>query len=145
MFSAFVMFVLIIGAAEVQTDAELRMLEEVVGVYQGTHRDWRDTVTIMPDGTFIRGNGEPGTWAYDGYRLYLDWTNWGDALLERQPDGTFFNSAQPFRLVQFPDRLIASCRTGLCQTSHPLRSRSCPVRLATFASETRGYNLVLTS
>jgi hypothetical protein len=51
-------------------------------VYDGAHPHWRDTVTLNADGTYRRGNGDPGTWTFDGRTLVLHWKNWGPEPLE---------------------------------------------------------------
>jgi hypothetical protein len=69
-------------------------------INSGVHPDWQDRVLIYPDGYYVRGNGEPGVWTFDGTNLVLDWTNWGVATLRVQNDGTLFDSRQRFRLTR---------------------------------------------
>lgn len=64
----------------------------VPGLYDGVHPHWRDTVTIAPDGTYARGNGDPGRWWIEGTTLVLDWTNWGTARLQRVGEGVYRGS-----------------------------------------------------
>ena len=71
----------------------------VVGTYEGTHPDWRDRVTLAPDGTFARGNGDPGTWVFDGRQLVLYWRNWGPSTLRLVSPGQFVGD-RGFRLVR---------------------------------------------
>jgi hypothetical protein len=73
---------------------------EMAGSYQGTHPQWRDTVTLGADGRFARSNGDPGSWWFEGNVLYLKWDRWGMASLAMQPDGSFFDGAQNFRLAR---------------------------------------------
>jgi Mannan-binding protein len=73
---------------------------DVVGEYDGQHPDWSDTVRIKRDGRFHRGNGDGGTWSFDGKVLTLAWDHWGPAHLWLKPDGVFFDREQRFRLVR---------------------------------------------
>jgi hypothetical protein len=47
------------------------------GVYRAQHPHWGGTVTLNPDGSYARDNGDPGTWSFDGTNLVLNWKNWG--------------------------------------------------------------------
>lgn len=76
------------------------LVPQVVGTYEATHKDWRDRLIFTPDGRYRRGNGDPGSWAYDGQRLILDWDNWGSAVLTKERDGVFFDASQRFRITR---------------------------------------------
>ncbi len=79
---------------------------DVVGVYNAVHPHWRDTVTINRDGTYRRGNGDPGVWTLDGKRLVLRWKNWGPEELTFRGGGAFANrngfSIEPRRVRHEP-------------------------------------------
>lgn len=72
----------------------------VVGTFHGTHPHWSDTVLIAADGTYRRGNGDPGRWTFDGRTLILEWKNWGPEPVNLQLDGTFAAPSGGFRLVR---------------------------------------------
>jgi hypothetical protein len=61
----------------------------IAGVYDGVHRHWRDAVHLSADGTFRRGNGDPGRYTFDGKTLVLRWNNWGPETLEMVAPGRF--------------------------------------------------------
>jgi hypothetical protein len=71
----------------------------VVGTFRGSHPHWGDTVSIAADGTYRRGNGDPGVWSFDGRTLTLHWKNWGPEPVVLQLDGSFA-SPGGFRLVR---------------------------------------------
>ena len=71
----------------------------VPGTYDGVHPHWRDSVTISPDGTYRRGNGDSGTWRIEGITLVLQWASWGPERLDRQADGSF-RASTGFTLVR---------------------------------------------
>ena len=71
---------------------------DITGVYEAHHPDWRDGVTIRPDGRFQRNSGDGGSWTFDGRVLVLKWDRWGAATLVMQPDGRFFDAQQNFRM-----------------------------------------------
>lgn len=77
--------------------------ESIVGVYDGVHPHWRDTVIISPDGTYRRGNGDPGRWTFDGKTLVLDWKNWGAERLRMDGEGRF-TSRKGFSITKRVDR-----------------------------------------
>jgi hypothetical protein len=65
----------------------------VTGKWHGNHNGaWDDTVTILPDGTFHRGQqGDTGHWTLaasgDKIILVLAWDNWGaEAITMQGPD-----------------------------------------------------------
>jgi hypothetical protein len=66
-----------------------RVPAEIPGVYDAVHPQWRDTVIISADGTYHRGNGDPGKWRFDGTTLTLHWTNWGPEPVRTQGPGRF--------------------------------------------------------
>jgi hypothetical protein len=68
------------------------------GVYDGWHPHWNDTVTLQADGTYWRGNGDPGRWSVKGRTLVLAWRNWGPERLDLQPDGSFRAPTNGFTL-----------------------------------------------
>lgn len=72
----------------------------VIGVFQGTHRRWSDTVALAAGGTFRRGNGDAGRWSFDGRTLILGWKSGGPEALNLQLDGTFSSQDGGFRLVR---------------------------------------------
>jgi len=72
---------------------------QVVGTFAGVHPHWRDTVTIRANGTYARGNGDPGRWHIEGQTLVLDWARWGAERLELQPDGSFRAASNGFTLT----------------------------------------------
>jgi len=65
----------------------------MAGVYDGVHRDWRDSVTLNRDGTYARGSGDSGTWSYDGTALVLKWKNWGPETLNFVRRGIYASSS----------------------------------------------------
>ena len=75
-------------------------LREIVGIYDGVHPHWRDTVIITADGRYRRGNGDLGSWSYDGNTLILDWDRWGTARLVRESEGAYFDRNQKFRIIK---------------------------------------------
>jgi hypothetical protein len=85
----------------------------IAGVYNGVHPHWRDTVTLAADGTYRRGNGDPGRWAFDGQTLLLNWQNWDTEILARQPNGSYRAASNGFTLtapaVAVPPPVFASC------------------------------------
>jgi hypothetical protein len=98
--------------------------EEVAGVYDGVHPHWRDTVHISADGTYRRGNGDPGRWKAEGDILVLDWTNWGLVIMQRVGPGKFRARADGFTITKRrgepppaqprePPREPRDCGTGL--------------------------------
>jgi hypothetical protein len=72
----------------------------IPGTYTGRHPHWTDSVTIAADGTYARGNGDPGRWWIEGTTLVLGWTNWGPERLELQADGSFRASSNGFTLAR---------------------------------------------
>jgi len=68
------------------------------GVYDGWHPHWQDTVTLSPDGSYQRGNGDPGRWSVEGRTLVLAWRNWGPERLDLQPDGSYRAATNGFTL-----------------------------------------------
>jgi hypothetical protein len=68
-------------------------------VYDCVHKDWRDVVTLSANGTYARGNGDPGTWTFDNRVLALKWKNWPTELLSFAAPGVFKN-AQGFSCQQ---------------------------------------------
>ncbi len=70
----------------------------LVGVYDGVHPDWSDSVTLKEDGTYARGNGDPGVWIFDGKVLVLFWTNRGRELVTLKSAGEFQSPDGSFRL-----------------------------------------------
>ena len=78
----------------------------LAGTWQGAHPHWRDTVILNADGTYRRGNGDPGRWAYDGQTLLLNWQNWGTEILTRQTDGRFRAAGNGFTLT--PVAIVAA-------------------------------------
>ncbi|MBX3247996.1 MAG: hypothetical protein KF901_12520 [Myxococcales bacterium] len=96
------------------------------GVYDGVHPHWRDTVTLAPDGTYRRGNGDPGRWYVEGRVLVLDWQNWGAERLHRQPDGSFRAPSNGFTLTYRGPAVVVvrpgpdpSTLAGLYDAVHP--------------------------
>lgn len=73
---------------------------DVAGVYDGVHPHWRDTVVIAADGTYRRGNGDPGRWAFDGRTLVLAWKNWGPEILYPNGPGKFVARSNGFTLTR---------------------------------------------
>lgn len=71
---------------------------QVTGTWQGAHPHWSDAVIINADGTYHRGNGDPGRWTFDGRTLVLNWTNWGPEPVVLQPDGSFAAAGGGFTL-----------------------------------------------
>lgn len=45
------------------------------GIYLAVHKDWTDSLTLKADGSFVRGNGDGGTWTFEKRTLVLDWNN----------------------------------------------------------------------
>lgn len=72
----------------------------VPGVYDGVHPHWRDTLTLSPDGTYARGNGDPGRWRIDGNELVLEWQNWGPERVERVGDGVYRRASDGFTITR---------------------------------------------
>ena len=72
---------------------------DLAGTYDGRHPHWSDRVTLQADGTYARGNGDPGRWSFDGRRLTLAWQRWGPEILERHDDGTFRAPTNGFTLT----------------------------------------------
>jgi hypothetical protein len=72
---------------------------QMVGTYDGVHPQWRDLVILGADGRYQRGNGDPGSWWFDGTALHLKWDRWGESTLMAQPDGSYFDARQNFRLA----------------------------------------------
>ena len=68
------------------------------GVWHGVHPHWSDDVIINADGTYHRGNGDPGNWTFDGRTLTLNWTHWGPEPVVLQGDGSFASSTGGFSL-----------------------------------------------
>lgn len=68
------------------------------GVYDGWHPHWQDTITLSPDGTYRRGNGDPGRWSIEGRTLVLAWARWGPERLDLQPDGSYRAPTNGFTL-----------------------------------------------
>jgi len=111
----------------------------IPGTYTGRHPHWTDSVTFAADGTYARGNGDPGRWWIEGSTLVLAWTNWGPERLELQPDGSFRASSNGFTLARGvivvsppvgPPPVIVrppvvvsppapSCRATLLELGHP--------------------------
>jgi|GEM_PF-4836612 len=60
---------------------------QVTGTWQGAHPHWSDAVIINADGTYHRGNGDPGRWTFDGRTLVLNWTNWAPSPWSCSPTG----------------------------------------------------------
>jgi len=62
---------------------------DVVGEWEASHFNWKDSLTIDPDGRFARGSGEQGSWSVaerDGKTvLRLEWDRWPTEELELQP------------------------------------------------------------
>src|SRR5262245_10135868 len=71
----------------------------VVGTYDASHPHWGDSVIIQADGTYHRGNGDPGKWSFDGKTLTLHWTQWGPEPVVMQAPGRFA-SAGGFTLTR---------------------------------------------
>lgn len=76
-----------------------RGLTSIAGTYDGVHPHWRDTVVLAADGTYRRGNGDPGRWTYDGKTLVLAWQNWGPETLEPVSPGSFRARSNGFTLT----------------------------------------------
>ncbi|EKX33302.1 hypothetical protein GUITHDRAFT_98377 [Guillardia theta CCMP2712] len=59
---------------------------DVVGEWDATHFNWRDTITIDTNGRFARGNGEQGSWNVQERNgktvLRLEWDRWPTEELE---------------------------------------------------------------
>lgn len=111
----------------------------IPGTYTGAHPHWTDSVTFAADGTYARGNGDPGRWWIEDRTLVLAWTNWGPERLELQPDGTFRAASNGFTLARSavvvrPPVLVTppvvvrppvvvtpppSCRATLLEMGHP--------------------------
>ena len=72
----------------------------MAGDYDGVHRDWRDSVHLNPDGTYARGNGDPGHWTFDGHTLVLNWKNWGPEPVEFHGPGQFEAGDHHFKLTK---------------------------------------------
>ena len=62
---------------------------DVVGDWEASHFNWKDSLTIESDGRFARGNGEQGSWHVverEGRTLLrLEWDRWPTEELELQP------------------------------------------------------------
>lgn len=68
------------------------------GTWSGVHPHWSDAVILEADGTYHRGNGDPGRWTFDGRTLVLNWTNWGPEPVVLQADGSFASADGHFTL-----------------------------------------------
>jgi hypothetical protein len=77
--------------------------ESVAGTYDAAHPHWRDTVVIKEDGTYRRGNGDPGRWTLEGKLLVLGWANWRPELLEAKGPGKYV-AKNGFTLVKREER-----------------------------------------
>ncbi len=69
------------------------------GVYDGVHPDWRDSVVLRADGTYQRGNGDPGRWYVQGNTLVLAWQNWGPERLVAVGPGVYRAPTNGFTLT----------------------------------------------
>lgn len=62
---------------------------DVVGDWEASHFNWKDSLTIDADGRFARGNGEQGSWhvvEHDSKTLLrLEWDRWPTEELVLQP------------------------------------------------------------
>ncbi len=72
---------------------------DISGEYQGVHPHWRDRVTLRPDGSYARGNGDPGRWTFDGTTLVLAWKNWGPETLTKTGEGQYRAASNGFTLT----------------------------------------------
>lgn len=72
---------------------------DVPGTYDAAHPHWGDALIINEDGTYQRGNGDPGRWTFDGTTLILSWTNWGPEAVKLASPGRFDNGTG-FTLVK---------------------------------------------
>lgn len=68
------------------------------GMYDGIHPHWRDVVILAPDGTYARGNGDPGRWYVEGNELVLAWQSWGPERLTQVGPGAY-RAANGFTLT----------------------------------------------
>jgi hypothetical protein len=73
--------------------------EGLAGIYDGVHPHWKDTVHLHADGTYKRGNGDPGRWKAEGDILVLDWTNWGLVIMTRVAPGKFKARSDGFTIT----------------------------------------------
>lgn len=87
----------------------------IIGVYDAVHAHWSDAVIISADGTYKRGNGDPGKWTFDGKTLTLNWTNWGPEPVRMTAPGKFANDAG-FALTKRP---LPAWFLGAYQGAHP--------------------------
>lgn len=70
-----------------------RVPAEIPGVYDGAHPHWGDAVIISANGRYQRGNGDPGSWTFDGTTLTLTWDNWGPEPVKVAGAGKFSNGS----------------------------------------------------
>ncbi len=73
---------------------------DISGEYQGAHPHWGDKVILRADGTYARGNGDPGRWTFDGMTLVLAWTNWAPETLTKTGEGTYRAASNGFTLTR---------------------------------------------
>jgi hypothetical protein len=95
-----------------------QVVPQLAGTYDGVHVHWRDTVTLAADGTYARGNGDPGRWTFDGTTLVLAWKNWGPEPLVFKGPGSFAAADGHFQLTQ-RNRADATAIPGTYDGAHP--------------------------
>jgi len=95
---------------------------QYVGDWTVRHDDWKDTISLLRDGTFHRSSvkWEGGTWESLGGRVLLKWDRWGTETANYE-DGSLvgdrFVAVRPWRLEHPKISLCTTCKGRLWQLS----------------------------
>lgn len=115
---AFATLTLLTAASAAAAPAAPAPLPQLAGTYDAVHPHWKDSVTLNADGTYARGNGDPGNWTFDGTTVVLKWKRWGPEPVTATAPGVFADTAKGFtlRLRNAPD---VSQLPGTYDGAHP--------------------------
>lgn len=89
------------GISKLDNKPDSETAKKLAGVYSAEHRYWNDNIIINADGTFKKtGDGDGGTWSFDGKKLILKWSKWAPEILEQKADGSFSSTIYRFKLTR---------------------------------------------
>ena len=66
-----------------------QLRKNLVGKYNACCLQWKATMTLLDNGTFVKGGKVDGKWEIVDGNMVLKWNDWPTEILFEQPDGTY--------------------------------------------------------